>query len=233
MNHAVKDIQKNRPQAILFDLDGTLVDSAPDLFEAIHLTFSQLKLECPTKENIRQWIGNGVDKLLHRSLTLSLDGLAASADFLWARQIFFDQYQKQSGKYSTLYPDVLRLLRKLHQQKILLACITNKNRQFTIPLLEQLNIKKYFDVIVCGDDLSNKKPHPEPLIYAAKKLNVNVKQCLMVGDSISDIQAAKNAGAAIVCVDYGYSQGTDLKLMNVNATISNISQIEKYIVSII
>ncbi|PHS18796.1 MAG: phosphoglycolate phosphatase [Kangiella sp.] len=212
-------------KAFLFDLDGTLVDSEPDLTDSISITFNQLGLETPNQEKVKSWIGNGVDKLLHRALTNSVDGVAGDDQFWSARKIFFDAYLKQSGKLSKLYPGVNEILEYLKQNKIPMACITNKNRAFTLPLLQMLKIDSYFEIVVCGDDLSNKKPHPEPLLYAANKLGIENEFCAMVGDSVNDIKAAQAANMQMICVDYGYNQGQDLTLYNVKAILSNLKNI--------
>jgi len=217
-----------RPRAILFDLDGTLVDSAPDLTEALKCTFLVLDKQPHSEEKVTGWIGNGVDKLLHRALTDSMDGVASGDEFWRARKSFFAEYQKQSGNKSRLYHGVEKALEKLFQQGTLIACVTNKSRQFTLPLLEKLGIINYFNMVVCGDDLTNKKPHPEPIIFIANKLNIKVEDCLMVGDSVNDVKAANTAEMRIFCVDYGYSQGVNLQALKVDAMISDIREIESY-----
>lgn len=215
-------------KAFLFDLDGTLVDSAPDLTESLSITFKQLGLSPPSHEKVKSWIGNGVDKLLHRALTNSVDGIAADDQFSSARKLFFDAYKKQSGQLSKLYSGVEEILEYLKQKKIPIACITNKNRAFTLPLLQMLEIDTYFEIVVCGDDLSNKKPHPEPLNYAASKLGVENRHCTMIGDSVNDIKAAQAANMDIICVDYGYNQGQDLSLYSVKAILSNLNNVRVY-----
>jgi len=219
-------------EAILFDLDGTLVDSAPDLTAALNHTLKILQMESRSEEKVRGWIGNGVEKLLHRGLTDSHNGIATGDDFWRAKNIFYSRYKEQSGKYSQLYPEVIETLTNLHKKGFHLACITNKDRCFTIPLLENLAISKYFDVVVCGDDLTNKKPHPEPLLYAASRLGSSPEQCLMVGDSASDVGAAIAAKMEVICVDYGYAQGINLSSLEINGMISKISQIEGYVRSV-
>lgn len=214
--------------AVLFDLDGTLVDSAPDLTRAINETLTALELEPYDEEQISLWIGNGVDKLIHRALTNSNDEIANGDDFWRAKNIFYSYYEKNSGENSSVYKGVTEQLSSLVENNILLACITNKNRCFTLPLLKKLNLEQYFDVVVCGDDLTNKKPHPEPLLVAANKLSVTVDQCIMVGDSKSDVLAANGAAMKVFCVDYGYNQGVDLSSFSISAMLSNIKELDNY-----
>ncbi len=216
---------KKAPKGILFDLDGTLVDSAPDLTNALNKTLISLNFEPVDLAEVKIWIGNGVDKLLHRAITKSNNKLANDSDFWRARNIFYVEYEKQSGRQSTLYSGVIELFEALNNRKIEIACVTNKSRCFTLPLLRQLEIEKYFSLVVCGDDLTNKKPHPEPLLYAVTKMALVVEQCLMVGDSSSDISAANAANMEVICVDYGYSQGVDLSVLNISGMISKLSEL--------
>ncbi len=225
----MNDAYFERPEAILFDLDGTLVDSAPDLTAALNHTLEILDMKIHDESKVRGWIGNGVEKLLHRGLTDSHNGIASGDDFWRAKNIFYSRYKEQSGQYSKLYPGVVETLKRLNQKGIGLACITNKDRCFTLPLLENLAISQYFQQVVCGDDLTNKKPHPEPLLYAASRLGTTPDKCLMVGDSASDVGAAVAAKMPVVCVDYGYSQGINLSSLEINGMISNINQLEDYI----
>ena len=216
------------PEAILFDLDGTLVDSASDLTIALKNTFGVLGIKAHSELKVRQWIGNGVDRLIHRGLTDSMEGIAEEQLFKKTKEIFFEAYKNQIGEYSQLYNGVLKQLEHYKSMGINMACITNKDRIFTRQLLEKINIKQYFDVVICGDDLEHKKPSPEPLIFATKKLSVLPRHCLMIGDSVSDIKAANAAGIDIICVDYGYAQGENLKQFNIKALISNFREIDAY-----
>jgi len=220
-----KKLLKGVPEAILFDLDGTLVDSAPDLTHALNNTLEALALSLVTLEEVKTWIGNGIDHLLHRALTKTDDTLASEGLFLPARTRFYREYEKQSGQLSKLYPGVAELLAELKHRRIQAACITNKSRCFTLPLLKKLAIDQYFSSVVCGDDLSNKKPHPEPLLYTANKLAVPVSQCLMVGDSAADVGAANAASMAMICVNYGYNQGVDLASLEINGMISQMKEL--------
>lgn len=223
-----KPTRLKKPAAIFFDLDGTLVDSAPDLSASLKAAFNTLNLDPPNEKDVRHWIGNGVDKLLHRALTNSMNGTAEGDDFWRARNLFFTDYAHRSGESSTLYSGVLETLEWLTQNDILLVCITNKNRCFTEPLLEKLGINRFFNLTVCGDDLSNKKPHPEPLLYAASHLNISHRECIMVGDSKSDISAANAAEITVFCVDYGYSQGVDLSELKIDSMLSSIAEVEDH-----
>ncbi len=216
-------------KAVFFDLDGTLVDSAIDLAIAVNTSFKLLGIEPVAESKVRTWIGNGVDRLLHRSLTNSVDKNAPEEEFLKVKNVFYQEYEKQSGLESKLYETVHSTLTELGELKIPLVCITNKSRVFTIPLLKKLGIFQFFDVVVCGDDLTHSKPHPEPLQYAAQQLSLQTKECLMVGDSANDVYAANAAGMEILCVDYGYAQGVDLTQLDIKNLISSCSDVLDYI----
>jgi len=212
--------------AILFDLDGTLVDSAPDISHALATSFKALGLRAQSDGKVRQWVGNGIDKLIHRALTDSMDGIAEQNTFSQVKTLFFEHYKDNIGRRSKVFSGVTETLQKLSEKKILLGCVTNKDRLFTLLLLEAMNIKSYFKTIVGGDDVKHKKPDPEPLLFAAKQLGVESRQCLMIGDSKTDVSAANNADIDIVCVNYGYAQGVDLSQLNIQAMISNFTEIE-------
>jgi len=229
----VKQTGERMPRAILFDLDGTLVDSAPDLAAALNVTLGILDHSKVDLIDVKTWIGNGVDKLLQRALTKLMDrnnstNFENDDDFWRAKSIFYSQYEKQSGDLSKLYSNVIETLQELKRNKTGLACITNKSSCFTLPLLDKLGIRKYFDVVVCGDDLTNKKPHPEPLLHAANKLGVLPEQCLMIGDSSSDVKAANAANMPVLCVDYGYNQGVDLSTFKIDGMISDLTEVLNY-----
>ncbi len=216
----------NYPEAICFDLDGTLIDSAPDLALAVDLTFKEMQRKPCPESKVRQWIGNGVDKLLHRALTNSIDGTADDDLFQRSRALFFKAYKDNIGHSSKLYQGVEETLKQLSGKQIMLACVTNKDRAFTIPLLKKLGVKHFFITIVCGDDVANKKPSPDALYTATEQLGVTTSQCVMVGDSKSDVGAANDANMDIICVDYGYNQGVDLSLLPITAMISDFREIE-------
>jgi len=216
-------------QAVLFDLDGTLVDSVIDIAIAVDQTFMAFGKEKVSEESVRGWIGNGVERLVHRALTHSMDLDAPEDEFKPVVEYFYDAYEKQSGCESKLYQGVAETLELFSLKKFKMVCITNKSRRFTIPLLEKLGIAEYFSVVVCGDDLANKKPHPEPLIYSAKQLNLKPHQCLMIGDSANDVSAANSAEVDIICVDYGYAQGVNLAELKIKTLVSEFKDIEKYV----
>ena len=216
-------------RGVAFDLDGTLVDSAPGLTAAVDNALYALELPQVGEARVITWIGNGADVLMSRALAWSLQERNAqraaigkpaidSADIPQEEQAFmlrklFDRYYAESVKEgSVLFPDVAQTLAALHGKGLPLALVTNKPTPFVAPLLEALGIDSYFDVVIGGDDVKNKKPHPEPLLLVAEKLALAPGELLFVGDSRNDILAARAAGCCSVGLTYGYNYGEPITL---------------------
>jgi len=198
---------------IIFDLDGTLVDSAPDIATAVNRMRSELGYPEKPLEQVKQWVGNGSAMLVKRAVgeALQLAPEAVSAPlFQQAHELFFKHYRQCNGDTSQLYEGVLPTLEYFQQQGIPQAICTNKPTEFTHALLEKLAIDHFFRCVVSGDTLPVKKPDPAPLLFCAEQCGASVDQCLMVGDSMTDVQAARNADMKVVCVSYGYHRGDDL-----------------------
>ena len=139
--------------------------------------------------------------------------------------LFERYYHENLALHSELYEHVEHTLEALQSANIPMACITNKPEQFTEVLLESINIASYFSLVVSGDTLSTKKPHPGPLLHAAQEFGLNIDECLMVGDSRSDIDAAHQAGCPVVALSYGYNHGEDIRLHNPTITIDSIEEL--------
>ncbi|HSP32361.1 MAG TPA: HAD-IA family hydrolase [Halomonas sp.] len=191
------------PKAILFDLDGTLVDTAPDLAQAtnalrIHHGLSPLPFEV-----IRGQVSNGGSALV--TLALGLD--ATSDEHAQARQFLLDAYEQAVAVHSRVFSPLDEWLTEWHGDQRLWGIVTNKPRRYTLPLLEALSLQP--GALLCADDLSVKKPAPEPLWEAARRLGVSPEQCWYVGDHARDIEAAVAAGMTAVAVGYGYISEED------------------------
>ena len=195
------------PKAVLIDLDGTLVDSVPDLAYAIDQMMTQLSLPVRGIAAVTGWIGNGVERLVKRALLNSMDGEPEEMLYKRALPIFEAAYKASNGQHSYLYDGVEKGLGYLREQGYKLGCVTNKPAAFTAPLLDAMGIANYFEVTISGDEVDRIKPDPQPLLLAAKKLKVDPQHALMVGDSVTDINAARAAGMPIICVSYGYNHG--------------------------
>ncbi len=219
----------NRPEMVLFDLDGTLVDSAPDLAWCIDNMLIQMNRPVSGEGSVRLWVGNGIERLVKRALVNSLDGEPDSTLFNEALAIFESLYLKNTSNRSQLYKGVREFLEFLKLSAVSIGCVTNKAVQFTNPLLQGLKIDHYFETVVCGDMVKRKKPDPLPLLTAAKSLAVSPSVSLMIGDSVSDVEAARKAGFDIVCMSYGYNHGKDIRLARPDAVIDSMTELKNII----
>ena len=215
-----------QPKLILIDVDGTLVDSVPDLAYCVNSMMRELGMPEHGEASIRDWVGNGVERLVRRALIGELEGEPQEALFRRAYPLFLDCYAVNTSARSTLYPGVREGLDELRTRGYVLGSVTNKAGQFTVPLLKDLGIYEDFAVVVAGDTLDKKKPDPEPLFYAAEQMGVSPADCMMVGDSISDIKAARAAGFQIVCVPYGYNHGNDIREGKPDAVIDSLAHLD-------
>ncbi len=218
-----------RPAMILIDVDGTLVDSVPDLAYCVDEMMKQLGREPWGEAKVREWVGNGVERLVKRSLTGSLDGEPEAEEYERALPIFRALYADNTSERSYLYPGVEEGLTWLREQGYRLGCVTNKASEFTLPILRDLGIHDVFETIICGDDTPRKKPDPLPLLTACERLGVPPEASLMIGDSMSDVKAARAAGFQIICMSYGYNHGEDIRDYHPDAVIDSFVELKHYL----
>lgn len=216
----------HQPKLILIDLDGTLVDSVPDLAYCIDEMMKVLGREPWGLEKVRTWVGNGVERLVMRALTDTLWEDPRDQDFQQALPIFMELYAANNSGRSCLYPGVTDGIDYLKANGYRVGCVTNKAEAFTLPLLKAMGIFDCFDLVVSGDTTPKKKPDPMPLLYAAEKLGAEPVDCLMIGDSMHDVQAARNAGFQVVCVPYGYNHGHDIREAKPDAVIESLAALK-------
>ena len=216
---------RTAPRAILFDLDGTLVDSVPDLAHGVDRMLEALGSEAAGPDSVRKWVGNGVERLVKRALTGELDAEPEPTVFEEALEIFLEHYRLANGRHSRLFPDVARTLETLHERGVALGCVTNKPEAFTHPLLDHFGLRSLFGTIVAGDTVAEKKPHPLPLWTAADELGIAREQTLFVGDSIHDVEAARRAKMPVICVSYGYNHGHDIAEAHPDQVIDNLAEL--------
>jgi phosphoglycolate phosphatase len=176
---------------------------------------------------VRNWVGNGVERLVRRALTGTLDGEPDEADFDRAYPIFDALYAENTAKRSRLYPGVEEGIAWLQANGYRLGCVTNKAARFTEPLLADLGVADAFEIIISGDTLAEKKPSPLPLLHAAAHFGVAAEQALMVGDSVSDVKASRAAGFSIVCMSYGYNHGRDIREAEPDAVIDSMAELSR------
>ncbi|SFV69875.1 Phosphoglycolate phosphatase [hydrothermal vent metagenome] len=217
------------PKLIMIDVDGTLVDSVPDLAYCVDELMKVLNRPTWGEEKVRQWVGNGVPKLVERSLTGELEAQVNQDDFAKAYPIFLELYAQNTSKRSCLYDGVIEGLDYLQKQGYQLGCVTNKAEQFTHPLLKDLGIFDRFGIVISGDTLAKKKPDPLPLLHAAEHFSLSPKDCLLLGDSISDVKAARSAGFNIICMSYGYNHGIDIATANPDVVIDSMAELVDYL----
>lgn len=214
-----------KPQLVLLDVDGTLVDTAPDLAYSVNAMLAELTLPQHEVQAIRRWIGNGIEKLVHRALTGNNDGEANPELFNQAFSLFMDIYAENAARLSVFYPGVETGLDYLKSQDLHLGCVTNKRSRFTELLLKSLNIYDDFDMILCGDSLPKRKPDPMQLLHASEYFSVLPVDSLMIGDSTNDVHAARAAGFQVLCVNYGYNRGVDIRESNPDKVIDSLAQL--------
>jgi phosphoglycolate phosphatase len=219
-----------RVRAVMIDLDGTLVDSIPDLAAAANGMLRGLGRRELDVDVIRTYVGKGIPNLVARSLTGSLEGTVPRELLERAMPIYERCYTEANGRNSTIYPGVIEGLDALTAAGFPLACVTNKSARFTQPLLEYLGLARYFTQVVAGDTLPQKKPDPAPLLHACRGFDVAPREMLFIGDSLNDSQAARAAGCPIFCVPYGYNEGQDVRDLDVDAIVDSLAAAAKLIV---
>jgi len=210
---------------ILIDVDGTLVDSVPDLAWCVDQMMASLGRAPHGEERVRDWVGNGVERLVRRALVGALKGEPDEAEFLRAYPIFLELYAENTSKRSGLYPGVREGIDQLMAAGYPLGCVTNKAARFTEPLLQALGLYDNFSIVISGDTLSKKKPDPAPLLHAAEFFGCEPAGAMMIGDSVSDVAAARAAGFQIVCMSYGYNHGVDIRESAPDAVIDTMTEI--------
>jgi len=219
----------SKPEMILIDVDGTLVDSVPDLAYCVDEMLRQLGLPERGESAVRHWVGNGVERLVKRALLNRLEGEPDQSLYEKAFPIFRELYAQNTSKRSHLYAGVQEGLEYMKQSGYRLGCVTNKAGEFTLPILRDLGVQDYFELVICGDDTARKKPDPLPLLTAAQRMSVKPQNSLMLGDSQSDVKAARAAGFQIICMSYGYNHGEDIRSFDPDAVIDSFTELEQFI----
>jgi phosphoglycolate phosphatase len=215
-------------RALLFDLDGTLLDTVADITLALNRALAEQKLPTLARNEVRRLIGRGTPALVERGLErIGAAGSAADAQLLLDRFHHHCERIHEHGEMQTrVYPGVARGLAALHAFGFLLAVVTNKPRGTTVHLLTRLGLIQWMQGVVGGDSGLQRKPHPQPLLAACEQLGVGPAQALMVGDSQIDVTAARAAAlAGVVCVPYGYNEGADPRTLPCDAFIETLEDL--------
>jgi len=218
-------------ELIIFDLDGTLIDSVPDLALAVNHMLTVLDRTAFEEGIIRYWVGNGAQTLIRRALSGSteIDENMDETLFEKALAVFLDYYGKHLCTTTKTYANVPDTLRALKSKGYRLAIVTNKPFDFVRPILEGLHLNDLFELILGGDSLEKKKPDPLPLLHVCKTLNIPLEASVMVGDSKNDILAANAAEMQSVGVTYGYNYGEDIGVYDPSIIINDFSELLEYL----
>ena len=215
---------------IFFDLDGTLINSVGDLTVAGNIMRNHFNLP-PVDENIlANIIGKGYPTTVRKLLALNFtdkEYIESIADK--SVEIIATAYKSLNSKNTVIYNGVIDTLEYLKNKNIKMAVVTNKDEKSAILALEYLGLSKYFNVIVGGNTTSKYKPSAKPLLFAINKIDANIEQSLMVGDSINDFLCAKEANVKAIMVSYGYNHGLDLSTLGAFACINDFSELKNYI----
>ena len=210
-------------RAALLDLDGTLLDSIPDLAFAANAMRVELGMIPLREDVVATFVGKGVDNLVRRSLAGSLDAADPAPDeFQRAREAFYRHYHLVNGERAQVYPGVIEGLKLMRDQGLKMAVVTNKPTEFTLPLLQRTGLAGFFEAVVCGDTCERRKPDPDQIHHACDLMGVGVNEAVTIGDSINDAQAGRSAGTQVLVVPYGYNEGRDVRELDVDGIVDTL-----------
>lgn len=216
-------------EAYFFDLDGTLVETAPEIADAVNDTLRYFDWPVVTQQQVNDWIGHGTKELLIMALASvtksSVEAVRVSDDLKQALPIFDRYYQERCGTRSHLYPHVKEVLTRLRQQGSKLAVVTNKEGRYTDIVLSVHGLTDLFDIVISGDSFPVKKPNPTSVQNCLARWNVLPQQALFVGDSSIDAQTARNANVPVWLLPYGYNMGQTVQSCQPDRVIANFSEL--------
>ena len=215
-------MQIHEAQAVLIDLDGTLLDTAADLAAAVNLMLTDLDRPVLAQAQVAASVGKGAEVLVHRVLTGQADGRAPEREHAHAMQRFLHHYQSTNGQHAAPYPGVREGIEAMLSAGLRLACVTNKPQAFADPLLARQDLARCFEFIQGGDALPFKKPDPRPLLHASARLDSPASRTVAIGDSLNDAQAARAAGMTVFIVPYGYNEGAGVQSLDVDAIVDSL-----------
>lgn len=216
-------------KAVVIDLDGTLLHTAPDLADAARRMAEELGLPAVSEDTVQTYIGNGVSRLVKRVLTRDMNAEPDAALFEKALPIYEKHYLAGVSRQSRPFHGVPEGLAAMRAAGFRLACITNKAEKFTLPLLKDTGLVGFFDLILSGDSLPRKKPDPMPLLHACEVFSVHPDELLLIGDSLNDTQAARAAHCHVFCVPYGYNRGSSVTELDTDAVVETLLDAVKLI----
>ncbi|ADZ90300.1 phosphoglycolate phosphatase [Marinomonas mediterranea] len=210
------------PDLVCFDLDGTLIDSVPDISKALDIALQSVGAAKAGEERARAWVGFGSSKLVSQALEWS--GISIDTHES-CHSAFLKAYFESVSENTTLYPNVEALLKAFKYNGVPMALITNKPSVFVKPILEHFGLSDYFSWQLGGDTLEEKKPSPVPLLHCSESIEAAPERCLMIGDSVADARAAQAANFKSVLVSYGYNHGIELSTLNPDVVIDDLAEL--------
>ena len=216
-----------RPEAVLFDLDGTLLDTAGDIALALARAFADHGHAAPPPEAVRRMIGKGAPILVQRAVAAQALALGAAVQAALVERFFhhYGRLQALDECAAQPYPGAREALQALHAAGLPLAVVTNKQHRFACSLLERLQLAPWLRLVVGGDSCERRKPDPQPLLHACMQLGVAPTRAWMVGDSVNDVQAARAAGMPVYCVPYGYNEGEDPRSLACDGLLESLAEL--------
>lgn len=214
-------------RGVLWDLDGTLLDTVGDISLALNRSLADLALPGVPTEAVRSMIGRGSPILIQRALELNKVTVheAARAALFDRFLVHYQRLQDEDESTARAYPGAARALERLRELGLKMACVTNKQHSLAVCSLEHAGLARYLDLVVGGDTCERRKPAPDPLWHACRELGVPVDQTLMVGDSNNDVLAARAAPMPVVCVPYGYNEGHDPRTLRCDGRVETLADL--------
>ena len=212
-------------RAIAIDLDGTLLDTIPDLCGAVNRVLEELGLPRLPVDLVKSFVGKGLGEHMRKSLRTVMGRDPDDAENAHAMALYRKHYAAHIADHTTIYPGVIEGLEAFKSRRLGLSVVTNKWQSYSETLLDHFNLTPYFDHIVCGDLLTTNKPDPGMMFYSAGRFGVHPREMLMIGDSGNDSRSAQAAGSPVVLMTYGYSEGENLVDLQANAIVSTFTDI--------
>jgi phosphoglycolate phosphatase len=217
-----------RPIAgVLYDLDGTLLDTATDITHALNRALAEYGWAAIPEIEVRGMIGRGGQVLIERAALAQGRTLDEATQAELVERFFhhYGELEERGESVAQPYPGVTDGLQRLHDAGLHTAVVTNKQHRFAVELLQRLELGRWIDLVVGGDTCERRKPDPQPLLYASESLKLLPQQTLVVGDSINDVKAARAAGMPVICVSYGYNEGQDPHTLPCDALIDRLDEL--------
>jgi phosphoglycolate phosphatase len=216
-----------RLAAVLFDLDGTLLDTVADIALALNRAMAEYDCRALAEVDVRRMIGRGSPILIERAAASQGRIIDATTQAAMVERFFhhYGQLEESNEDSARPYAGAAESLRTLHDAGLRTAVVTNKQHRFAAALLNRLGLARWIDVVIGGDTCARRKPDPQPLLFACESLHVPPSASLMVGDSVNDVHAARAAGIPIVCVSYGYNEGRDPRTLECDLLLDSLAEL--------